>query len=152
MLRTTWRAAQAELMTQAEFEALVLAVAFRLGFLDNRGPPGRPGTPGRKGDPGDRGPRGLKGDPGTNGRDRTDGRDRPDVPDRTDGAPSPASVGGGSIPLFSVNDAAVDYGYADRSVVMRTGSRSNPAGAYTGNGIGNKAILGVFGFDQTPLA
>lgn len=67
-----------------------------------------------------------------------------------------AGGGGGGlaarlIPL-PVNTAAVDGGYQDGSIVLRTGSNANPAGAYTGGGTGNKAILGVSRFDQLPIA
>ena len=50
-----------------DLEALVAAVAFRLGFLDNRGAAGRDGLPGKRGDPGERGPRGHDGNPGSPG-------------------------------------------------------------------------------------
>jgi len=53
---------------------------------------------------------------------------------------------------FSVNAAAVDTGFSDGSAVMRTGARTNPTGAFTGGGIGNKSILGVFGHHQQPLS
>ena len=58
-------------MTQDEFDAIVLLVCTRLGFLaGSRGPRGRDGRPGEQGLPGERGPRGLtgiKGDPGDPG-------------------------------------------------------------------------------------
>lgn len=44
---------------------------------------------------------------------------------------------------FSVNSASVDGKYEDGSIVLRTGSSVNPAGAFTGGGTGNKAILGT---------
>jgi hypothetical protein len=50
------------------------------------------------------------------------------------------------MPDFSVNAAAVDAGYADGSIVLRTGARSNAAGAFHGGGTGNKSIFGVFGW------
>lgn len=50
-----------------------------------------------------------------------------------------------------VNTAAVDAGYQDGSIVLRTGSNANPAGAFTGGGVGNKSILGVSGFDGLPI-
>jgi hypothetical protein len=58
-------------VTQDEFDAIVLLVCTRLGFLaGSRGPRGRDGRPGEQGLPGERGPRGLpgiKGDPGDPG-------------------------------------------------------------------------------------
>ena len=50
-----------------------------------------------------------------------------------------------------MNAAAVDGGYADGSIVLRTGARTNAAGAFHGGGTGNKAIFGVFGFDGLPM-
>jgi hypothetical protein len=58
---------------------------------------------------------------------------------------------GGALADFSVNSASVDGGYDDGSVVLRTGSPTNPAGAYTGGGTGNKSILGAFGFNGLPI-
>jgi len=52
---------------------------------------------------------------------------------------------------FSVNSASVDTGYGNDSIVLRTGAAVNPAGAFTGGGIGNKSIFGVFGFNQLPM-
>jgi len=52
---------------------------------------------------------------------------------------------------FSVNSAVVDGGYADKSLVLRTGGSVNPAGAFTGGSTGNKAILGRFGYNKLPL-
>lgn len=63
-------------------------------------------------------------------------------------------VGGGleaNLVALPVNTAAVDAGYQDGSLVLRTGSNANPAGAFTGGGIGNKSILGVSGFDGLPI-
>jgi hypothetical protein len=58
-------------VTQDEFDAIVLLVCTRLGFVaGSRGPRGRDGRPGAQGLPGERGPRGLtgiKGDPGEPG-------------------------------------------------------------------------------------
>jgi hypothetical protein len=44
---------------------------------------------------------------------------------------------------LSVNTAAVDGGFSDGSIVMRTGAVANPVGAYTGGGTGNKSIAAV---------
>jgi len=60
------------------------------------------------------------------------------------------SSGRGIIDL-SVNAARVAGGYDDGAVVMSTGSATNPAGAFNGGGTGNKAILGAFGFNGTPI-
>jgi hypothetical protein len=59
--------------------------------------------------------------------------------------------GGSGIIDFSVNAAAADGIYPDDSLVLRTGSRTNSAGAFNGGGAGNKAIYGSFGFDGVPL-
>ncbi len=61
--------------------------------------------------------------------------------------------GGGNARLLdlSVNAARLDQGYPAGAIVLRTGARTNAAGAYTGGGTGNKAITGVFGFDGLPL-
>lgn len=69
--------------------------------------------------------------------------------------PSPGG-GGGSTGLgrnadFSVNAAAVNGGYQDGSIVLRTGSRTNAAGGFTGGGTGNKSIFGAFGFSGLPI-
>jgi len=58
-------------------------------------------------------------------------------------------VGGGTD--FSVNAAAVNGGYADGCVIMRTGTAANPGGAFNGGGTGNKSIGGVFGFNGLPI-
>jgi len=52
---------------------------------------------------------------------------------------------------FSVNAAALNGGYDDGSVVLRTGTRLNLLGAYNGGGTGNKAIGGTFGFNGLPI-
>jgi len=59
---------------------------------------------------------------------------------------------GGNTADFSVNAANVDGGYDDGSIVLRTGSRVNAAGSFTGGGTGNKSIAGVFGFNGLPIA
>lgn len=139
-------------MSQEDFDALVAAVALRLGFLDNRGRPGRDGRRGLKGDPGERGPRGPEGPRGERGEPGPPGKDFIPAP-----TVAPAAASSGTLqrsthrPDFSVNAAAVDAGFADGSIVLRTGARTNTAGAYTGGGTGNKAILGIFGFDRLPL-
>jgi len=139
-------------MSREDFEALVTAVALRLGFLDNRGRPGRDGRRGPKGDPGERGPRGPEGPKGERGEPGQPGRDLIPAPAAgSTSASSGSSRGFTRSPDFSVNAAAVDTGFADGSIVLRTGARTNSAGAYTGGGTGNKAILGVFGFDRMPL-
>ena len=56
-----------------------------------------------------------------------------------------------SLADFSVNAAGVDGGYADGSIVLRTGARPNAAGAFHGGGTGNKSIFGVFGFAGLPM-
>jgi hypothetical protein len=56
------------------------------------------------------------------------------------------------MPDFSVNAAAVDGGYSDGSIVLRTGARTNAAGAFHGGGTGNKAIFGVLGLHGLPMA
>ncbi len=53
---------------------------------------------------------------------------------------------GGALKDLSVNDAAVDF-FPEGYAVLRTGSVNNGAGAFTGGGVGNKAILGITGFD-----
>lgn len=58
---------------------------------------------------------------------------------------------------LSVNCANVNLGYTDPvtlapACVMRTGSRTNTAGSFNGGGTGNKAILGLRGFDRKPLS
>jgi hypothetical protein len=64
--------------------------------------------------------------------------------------PSSSPSGSGLSTDFSVNAASADI-LADLSVVLRTGSRTNAAGAYVGGGTGNKSILGVPGFSGLPL-
>lgn len=66
-----------------------------------------------------------------------------------------ATLGAGLVPSsvgadYSVNSAAVD-GLPDGTVVMRTGSPSNPIGAYNGGGIGNKSILGLSVLSGQPI-
>lgn len=56
------------------------------------------------------------------------------------------------MPDFSVNAAAVDGGYSDGAIVLRTGARTNAAGAFHGGGTGNKAIFGVFGWHGLPMS
>ena len=62
--------------------------------------------------------------------------------------------GVGSIPVpdFSANEAAVNSGFSDSCIVMRTTARTNAAGAYTGGGVGNKAIYGIFGQAARPIS
>jgi hypothetical protein len=60
--------------------------------------------------------------------------------------------GGGRIVDLSVNAASVVGGYGDGSVVMSSGARLNPAGAFSGGGVGNKSIFGVFGFSGAPIS
>jgi hypothetical protein len=70
----------------------------------------------------------------------------------------PSASGGGSVSRLlnlAVNAASADLfapPSADNYVVLRTGARSNAAGAYNGGGAGNKAILGVLGFNGLPIA
>lgn len=65
--------------------------------------------------------------------------------------PSPAFLGS-ALGDFSVNSAAVDMGYPDKSLVLRTGATVNGPGSYKGTGTGNKSILGLFGFNAMPLS
>ena len=67
------------------------------------------------------------------------------------GAGGGAGGGGGLNSDFSVNSAGVNGGYQDGSIVLRTGSRTNAAGGYTGGGTGNKSISGVFGRSGLPI-
>lgn len=64
------------------------------------------------------------------------------------------SGGVGSIPVpdFSVNEASVNSGFSDNCIVLRTTARANAAGSYTGGGIGNKAIYGIFGQSPLPIS
>lgn len=66
------------------------------------------------------------------------------------GAAGPGA--GFALPDFSVNEAAVDGGYADGSIVLRTSARPNGAGAFNGGGTGNKAIYSAFGYDGLPIS
>lgn len=146
------------MLSPDELDQIVALLAFRLGMIDlqgpqgrrgDRGPQGEPGIPGHRGHGGERGERGergeqglsgspgLKGDPGVKG-------DQGDPGVKGDKGDAGQSV---RVPDFSVNAARVDYGYADGSVVMRTGKATNEVGFYTGGGKGNKAILGSFGYD-----
>jgi hypothetical protein len=52
---------------------------------------------------------------------------------------------------LSVNNASVDNAQS-ASPVMITRTGTNPVGAYNGGGLGNKAILGIHGFNLTPLS
>lgn len=56
-----------------------------------------------------------------------------------------------SVRDLSVNEAAVNDGFSERSIVLRTTEQVNSAGSFTGGGLGNKAIAGVVGFDGLPL-
>jgi hypothetical protein len=51
---------------------------------------------------------------------------------------------------YSVNAAAADL-LSPGEACLRTGSRTNAAGAYNGGGVGNKAILGAWGFGGLPM-
>jgi len=54
---------------------------------------------------------------------------------------------------LSVNDAAASVAPAGPSaVVLQTEAGGNPVGAFAGDGVGNKAIAGLVGFDGLPLA
>ena len=61
-------------------------------------------------------------------------------------------VGSIAVPDFSVNEAAVNSGYSDSCIVLRTTARTNAPGAYTGGGTGNKAIYGIFGQAARPIS
>lgn len=128
------------------------------GRRGDRGPPGERGEPGQDGRQGEQGPKGdsgsagPQGDPGPKGDqgdagpkgDQGDAGPKGDKGDKGDqGIPGPS----GTTQRFSVNSGAVDSGYSNGSIVLRTGGNVNPAGAYVGGGTGNKAIFGVFGFD-----
>jgi hypothetical protein len=102
----------------------------------DRGERGERGSPGPKGESGERGLSGRVGEPGMKG----------DV-----GSPGPRGDAGKSAQSYSVNSASVDL-IADGSIVLRTGARTNPPGAFHGNGAGNKAILGLTGFDHLPIS
>lgn len=73
-----------------------------------------------------------------------------DVPQRTGnyGPKVRAGVGaGGPFLDLHINAAGVDVWPDGNRIVLRTGARTNAAGAYNGGGVGNKAILGLVGFD-----
>lgn len=56
---------------------------------------------------------------------------------------------------FSVNSAWAVGGYPDKSIVLSTGGLTgnpNEVGAFTGGGRGNKAVLGLFGFNGRKLS
>ena len=59
--------------------------------------------------------------------------------------------GDGEFIRFAVNSAGVDGRYTDRSMVLRVGASVNPAGAFNGGGLGNKALLGLLGFGGMPI-
>jgi len=61
-------------------------------------------------------------------------------------------AGAVAVPDFSANEAAVNSGFASNDIVLRTTARTNPAGAYTGGGVGNKAIYGIFGQSPLPIS
>lgn len=71
----------------------------------------------------------------------------PVIPSVVPGPPGSLS----SVISLPVNTAAVDGVYSDGTVVLRTGSNVNPAGAFTGGGTGNKAVLGVLGYSGLPI-
>lgn len=163
-------------MTEEEFQLLVAAVVLELssawqprGLIESvtrqhaesrtarravAGPKGDPGSPGLKGakgdrgDPGSPGGNGPKGDPGIKGDPGVKG-DKGDP--GVKGDPGPKGDPGQGANDYSVNAASVDR-VADGSLVLRTGGITNSPGAFTGGGTGNKAILGIAGFDGLPLA
>lgn len=51
---------------------------------------------------------------------------------------------------LSVNQAQATV-FPDRTLVLRTGAGTNPAGGFNGTAQGNKAVLGVWGFDRMPI-
>ena len=106
------------------------------------GPPGVTGPQGTAGPPGPPGPQGAAGPQGPAGPPGAVGLMGPQ---------GPAGPPGHGPSDFSVNAAAVDGGFSDGSIVLRTGARTNAAGAFHGGGTGNKAIFGVFGFDGLPM-
>ncbi len=159
-------------MTPDELDQLALVLAFRIGMLDVRGPRGSKGATGPPGVPGQPGVRGLTGSPGApgiageigkSGEHGERGEPGSQGAAGDSGKPGPAGAKGDPGAKgepgpaqrwrdFSVSAAAVDGGYSDGSVVLRTGRATNEVGAFTGGGRGNKAILGVFGFHNLPLA
>lgn len=117
-------------------------------------PAGLPGAVGPQGPAGSQGPAGAAGAAGPQGPAGAAGATGPQGPAGAPGAAGPQGPAGppGHGPSdFSVNAAAVDGGYGDGSIVLRTGARTNAAGAFHGGGTGNKSIFGVFGFDGLPM-
>ena len=117
-------------------------VASPMGPMGPMGPAGVPGAVGATGQPGPQGPQGQQGPAGPAGQTGPQGGAGPQ---------GPAGPAGQCLSDFSVNAAAVDGGFADGSIVLRTGARTNSAGAFHGGGTGNKSIFGVFGFDGLPM-
>jgi len=69
------------------------------------------------------------------------------------GATGPAGTGTGNLVDLSVNNASADLGFS--AVVLRTGGDGvtpNIVGAFNGGGAGNKAILGLLGFNGMPIS
>lgn len=105
----------------------------------------------RLGTEGPRGPRGHRGEQGSTGPTGPTGV----VMGATGatGATGPAGAGTGNLVDLSVNNASVDFGFDE--VVLRTGGVTgspNVTGAFNGGGTGNKAILGLRGFNGKPLS
>lgn len=65
--------------------------------------------------------------------------------------PPPPPVTPDRLVQLPVNSAGVDRHYQDGTIVLRTGSPINPAGAFNGGGVGNKAIAGLSGYSGLPL-
>ena len=125
------------------------AVPFAAGGA--AGPPGPAGSPGAVGPPGPSGSPGAVGPPGPAGAVGPPGPAGAVGPPGPAGAVGPPGPPGRGLSDFSVNAAAVDGGYADGSIVLRTGARPNAAGAFHGGGTGNKAIFGVLGYHGLPM-
>lgn len=147
----------------ADIDLLALLVSLRLGS-GRRGRPGLPGRIGPQGQVGPTGERGQNGERGERGEKGSQGRDGTNGAQGDKGDPGPKGDAGlkgdkgetgdsarsNLLPDFSVGAASVHYGYADGSVALRTGRSLNPIGAFSGSGRGNKAILGIHGY-QIPF-
>lgn len=122
------------------------------GSQGSQGAAGPQGATGAQGSQGTTGSQGAQGSMGAQGMQGSQGGAGAQGSQGSTGAQGPAAGGLVVGSSFSVNDADVYGGYPDKSVVLATGARTNAAGAYTGGGTGNKAILGIFGYSGLPLA
>lgn len=121
------------------------------GTVGPLGAPGAVGVTGPQGPQGQQGQAGPAGQTGPQGPAGQTGPQGPAGPAGQTGPQGPVGPPGQGLSDFSVNAAAVDGGFADGSIVLRTGARTNSAGAFHGGGTGNKSIFGVFGFDGLPM-